>query len=68
MTKYNLTVKGMHCNGCKTLVTDTLEELNASNIKIDLDEKTQIAKISFELEGDKQIAIAAIEKEGYKVQ
>ncbi len=66
MVKINLTVKGMHCNSCKMLVTDALQELGASNISVDMDEKKQVGKVAFEFAGNKQDAINVIEAEGYK--
>ena len=61
----SLKVNGMHCKSCTILVKEALIEIGATNIKIDLDEKKQVAKISFD--GDKDKAITVIEKEGYKV-
>ena len=43
-----LTVKGMHCKSCKMIVHDTLEELGAKSIVIDMNEKKQIGKVSFD--------------------
>jgi copper chaperone CopZ len=68
MTKYNLTVKGMHCKSCGMLVADALEDLGATNVKTQVDEKKKVGKVSFEYSGDKKKAVAVIEKEGYKVQ
>ena len=68
MTKYNLSVQGMHCRSCKMLVTDILQELGASNISIEVDEKKKIGKVSFNYSGDKKLVNMAIEKEGYKVK
>ena len=68
MTKYNLNVEGMHCKSCKILINDVLQELGASSISIEADEKRKIGKISFDYSGDKKNVISAIEKEGYKVK
>ena len=68
MAKLTFTVKGMHCNSCKTLVEEGLRDLGATSVMIDLDEKKQVAKVSFEYSGDKKKAIKIIEDEGYKVQ
>lgn len=65
--KQELTVKGMHCKSCVMLVTDSLEELGAKDIKIDLNEKKQIAKIILDYAGKKEDVVAAIVKEGYTV-
>ena len=56
----------MHCKSCTMLVRDALTEIGASNIKIDLDEKKQVAKVSFD--GDKKKAIEVIKKEGYTIE
>ena len=48
MAKYNLNIEGMHCKSCKILVNDVLEELGASSILIDVDEKKKIGKVSFD--------------------
>ena len=68
MAKYNLNVEGMHCKSCKILVTGVLEELGASNISMDVDEKRKMGKVAFDYSGDKKSIILAIEKEGYKVK
>jgi copper chaperone CopZ len=65
MASAKLTVKGMHCKSCKMLVEDSLSENGISNIKIDLDEKKQMASVAFD--GDAQKAKALIEAEGYRV-
>ncbi|MBI5393321.1 heavy-metal-associated domain-containing protein [Candidatus Woesearchaeota archaeon] len=63
-----LTVDGMHCKSCKMLVTDALTELGAKNIKINLDEKKQVAQLSVEYDKDKIDIINAIKNEGYNVR
>ena len=51
------------------LVTDALINLGAKNIKIDLDEKKQVAQLSLEYnDKDKIDIINAIRNEGYKVR
>jgi copper chaperone CopZ len=62
----NLNVKGMHCHSCKILITDVLEEIGATKIKITVDEKQKVGKVSFE-HPDKKKVISAIEAEGYKI-
>ncbi|MBS3136951.1 heavy-metal-associated domain-containing protein [Candidatus Woesearchaeota archaeon] len=67
--KIQLTIDGMHCKSCKMLVTDALINLGAKNIKIDLDEKKQVAQLSLEYnDKDKIDIINAIRNEGYKVR
>ena len=61
-------VRGMHCKSCVMLVTDALDEIGASKIRIDLDEKKQLAKVMCEFEGEKKYLAEAIKKEGYKVE
>ncbi len=62
----SLTVKGMHCNSCKMLVEEGLQDINAKNISILVDEKKKEGKVIVE-HPDKNKVISAIEKEGYKV-
>ena len=68
MSKINLKVNGMHCNSCKIIVRENLEELGAKNISINLDEKKKSAKISLDYSGNKEDIVKVIEKEGYKVE
>ena len=60
-----LNVKGPHCKSCAMLITDALEEIGATDIKVDLDEKARKAKVTCQYEGDEKNVIAAIEAEGY---
>lgn len=62
-----LNVEGMHCKSCVMLVEDSLGDLGAKDIKIDLDEKSQKAVVSCDYSGDKMDVINIIKKEGYKV-
>ena len=64
----NLIVNGMHCKSCVILVKEALEELGASNIKIDLNEKKKLGKVSLEYKGNSKDIINIIEKEGYKIK
>jgi len=63
MTKIKLAVNGMHCNSCKMLIQDELEDLGAKNIKITLDEANQKGTVECEI-ADKSAAIKAIEALG----
>ena len=65
MAKISLTVKGMHCKSCKILINDSLLEMGAKNIQIDLDEAKKVAKVNCE-HADKSKVISVIEAEGYK--
>ena len=66
MSTISVKVKGMHCNSCKIIVEEALQDIGAKNISIAIDEKKQIGKVSF-LHEDKKKVIETIEKEGYKV-
>ena len=66
MPKHTLNVKGMHCNSCKIIVEEALQDIGAKNISIAINENKQEGKVSAEYKDKKKI-IAAIEKEGYKV-
>lgn len=68
MTKIKLDVEGMHCNSCKILVKESLEEIGCSSVLIDLDDKKKIAKILLDYNGDKKDVVKVIESEGYKVK
>lgn len=35
--KYDITVTGMHCSGCKNLINLTLEEVGFNEIEVDVD-------------------------------
>ncbi|MBS3142404.1 heavy-metal-associated domain-containing protein [Candidatus Woesearchaeota archaeon] len=61
-----LTVKGMHCNSCKIIITEALEDLGAKNVKVSVDEKKQIGRVAFE-NLDQAQAVIAIKNEGYAV-
>ncbi|MBI3032480.1 heavy-metal-associated domain-containing protein [Candidatus Woesearchaeota archaeon] len=62
-------VEGMHCKSCKMLVQDSLEELGANVVSIEVDEKKKQGRIIVNTTLDQQKIIEAIEKEGsYKVK
>lgn len=67
MTKINLNIEGVHCNSCKMIIEDNLQELGAKNITVAVDEKKQTGTVACEYSGDKLDVVAAIKKEGYKV-
>jgi copper chaperone CopZ len=62
MEKIRLKVSGMHCESCATLITDSLSEIGAKDVKVDV--KKGLVEASG-LGADKMKA--AIEAEGYKV-
>lgn len=38
--KYKIIIQGMHCNGCKSLLTMLLEERGFTDVLIDIDENS----------------------------
>jgi len=62
----DLTVKGMHCKSCATIVKEALEDIGAKNVTVHVDEKKQIGKVSLEY-ANKTKAVVAIKNEGYTV-
>ncbi len=67
--KQTLTVKGMHCNSCKLLITEALEDSGAKNVSVSLDEKKQVGTVTVDSPLTKTELKKLIEKEGdYKVQ
>ena len=58
----------MHCNSCKALITEALEETGSKNINVQLDIKKQTGAISLETELPKAKIKEIIEEQGdYKV-
>ncbi|MEK6942859.1 MAG: hypothetical protein AABX00_02245 [Nanoarchaeota archaeon] len=68
MTKYNISIQGMHCKSCKMLVDDILCDSGAKSIKIEVDDKKKIGKASFEFSGNFNELKKEIESNGYKVK
>jgi copper chaperone CopZ len=64
MAVFNLKVKGMHCKSCEMLITDSLEEAGARNIKVS--HKTGLLSLESDLPFGriKELVI----KEGYGVE
>ena len=46
--KQTLTVHGMHCNSCKALLTEALQDAGATNVTINLDDKKQIGMVALD--------------------
>ncbi len=67
MTKIQLKIEGVHCNSCKMVIEDNLQELGATNIHVTVNEKKQTGTVSCDYNKDKMDIINAIKKEGYKV-
>ena len=66
--KQTITVKGMHCNSCKILVGEALEEAGAKNVQITLDPKKQVGTITFDSSLSKDKVNEIIQEQGdYKV-
>ena len=66
--KIKLQVNGMHCNSCKMLIQDELEDMGAKDINITLDAASRKGTVECEI-ADKKAAVKAIESLGdYKVQ
>ena len=64
--KINLTIKGMHCKSCETLIKDELIESGAKECKIDY--KSGKARIIFDESSLNLDSIKSIiKKEGYDV-
>lgn len=62
-----MNIEGVHCNSCKMIIEDNLQELGAKNIKVTVDEKSQKGTVACDYTGDKMDVVNAIKKEGYKV-
>jgi copper chaperone CopZ len=63
--KHTLKVKGMHCKSCAMLIEDSLTDIGATDVKIDV-AKGLVALTS---DKDKKIIVKAIEDAGeYKVE
>lgn len=67
MKKIKLNVEGMHCKGCETLISNSLNKLDGIT-KTKVNHKKGIVKVVFDDSniGEEEI-IKSIEKEGYKV-
>jgi copper chaperone CopZ len=62
--KHTFTVSGMHCNSCKILVTEALEEAGAKQVAVRLDEKRRTGMITLESELPTAELKAIIEEQG----
>lgn len=63
--KYTLKVKGMHCKSCAMLIEDSLTEIGATDVKVD------VAKglVTLTSDKDKKTIAKSIETAGeYKVE
>jgi copper chaperone CopZ len=66
--KQTITVNGMHCNSCKVIITEVLEEAGAKDIHVNLDEKKQVGTITLSSDLPKAKLKELIEEQGeYKV-
>ena len=62
--KHALTIHGMHCSACATLVREALEENGAKSVAVKIDEKKQQGKVTFESTKPKQELVRIIEEQG----
>ena len=62
--KQTLTVNGMHCNSCKMLITEALEDAGATQVHINLDTKKQVGTLTLDTKLPKAKLKEIIEKEG----
>ena len=68
MKKINLTIKGMHCPSCETLIKDSLEETDGVK-HTEVSSKKGSATIEFdETKISKEQIVAIIKKEGYEAK
>lgn len=67
--KQTFTVKGMHCNSCKVIISEALEDAGAKDVHVNLDEKRQIGTITLSSDLPKAQLKQIIEEQGeYTVQ
>jgi copper chaperone CopZ len=62
--KQKITIKGMHCGGCKMLIADTLEEAGATDVQVSLDPKSKIGTAEFDSDKAKLELKKLIESQG----
>ena len=68
MKKINLTIKGMHCPSCETLIKDSLEETDGVK-HVDISAQKGSATVEFdEKKITKEKIIFVIKKEGYEAR
>ena len=69
MTKHTITVKGMHCNSCKIIISEALEEAGAKNVHVGLNAQAQYGVVTFTSDLPQNKIKAIIEAQGdYFVQ
>ena len=54
MKKMDFKVKGMHCNACKILVSEALQEAGAREINVKVDEKLSLGFVSVKTDLDEK--------------
>jgi len=65
MKKIELTIKGMHCSSCTTLVKEALTDTKGvKEANVDLKKGTAVVLFDEKLVSEKQL-IEAVRKEGY---
>lgn len=68
MAKIQFVVTGMHCNSCKMLVEEELQDIGAKDILVTVDQKKETGVVSCDYNGDFKNVVAAIKKAGYTVK
>ena len=64
MKKHTFTVNGMHCNSCKILVTEALEEAGAKKVTVGLNAQAQQGVVTVESDLPPNKLKAIIESQG----
>ena len=62
-----LTIRGLHCKSCKTIIEDILEDLNTEILFFGFDASLKLASLEVATSKTKQEIKEAIEAEGYTV-
>lgn len=64
MRKHQFTIEGMHCESCKMLVEEELEDAGAQNVSVSVDPAKQRGTASFESDLDREELVSLIEDLG----
>ena len=65
MDKYKIKIKGMHCNACKILITETLEEKGLQQVEINLEENKAVFEGKNNVQNILDIAFAELKDYQY---
>ena len=66
MANIKLKINGVHCNSCKIVLTEALQDIGAQNINVRIDTAKKLGDISCDYNDEKKV-VDAINNEGYKV-